>query len=115
MEGPTSGSSPPVDNTAVNHIKGLNISWVNCHGGKILLAASKFSFPSMVFPNMLSMWFCGDISKNIRPYRMLLCKDVNKVKGEKKPVKYENLSETCHESGGNSKLELFGCEFLVPK
>ena len=34
---------------------------------------------------------------------------------EKKAVKYENLSETCHEIGANSKLELFGCKLLVPK
>ena len=32
-----------------------------------------------------------------------------------KAVKYENLSETCHEISGNSESELLGCEFLVPK
>ena len=63
LEGHTSGSSPPVAHTAVNHIKCLNILWGNCRGGKILLTASNFSFSSMKFPNILSMWFCGDISK----------------------------------------------------
>ena len=61
LEGHTSGSRPPVDHTTVNHIKGLNISWGNCRGGNILLTASNFSFPFVTFPNMLSMWFCGDI------------------------------------------------------
>ena len=32
------------------------------------------------------MWFCGDISKNIPPYRMLQCKDVKQVKGGKQNV-----------------------------
>ena len=37
-------------------------------------------------------------------------------KGRKtKAVKYENLSETCHEIFGNSESEWFGCDLLVPK
>ena len=60
----TSGSRPPVAHTSVNNIKGLNILWGNYRGGNILLTSSKFSFPSMIFPNMLSMWFCSDIKKN---------------------------------------------------
>ena len=84
LEGHISGSSPPVAHTAVNHIKGLNISWVNCRGGDTLLNLSNFSFPSMKLPNMQSMWFCGDISKNISPYRMLRCKYVKQVESEKK-------------------------------
>ena len=34
---------------------------------------------------------------------------------KKKAVKEKNLSETCHESGSNSKSEWFGCYLLVPK
>ena len=45
----------------VDHSKGLMISWENCRGGNILLTPSSFIFPSMTFPNMLTMWFCGDI------------------------------------------------------
>ena len=86
LEGRTSVSSPPVAHTAVNHIKGLNISWGNCRGGENILTSSKNSFPSMKFPNMLSMWFCGDISKYIHPYRMLWCKDAKQVKGEKQKL-----------------------------
>ena len=43
-------------------------------------------FPSMTFPRMLSMWFWGEISKNISPYRMLRCKDVKQVKCGKKKL-----------------------------
>ena len=46
LEGCTIGSSPPVSHTAVNHIKGLKISWVNCCGGNILLISLNFSFTS---------------------------------------------------------------------
>ena len=35
----------------------------------------------MTFANMLAMWFCWDISKNIPPYRVLTEKDVKHVKG----------------------------------
>ena len=57
----TSGSIPPVSHTAVNNIKGLNILWGNCRGGNIFLNLSDFSFISKTLPNMMSMWFCGDI------------------------------------------------------
>ena len=68
------GITPPVAETEmVNYTKGLKISWGNCRGGSILLTQPSFSIPSM---NMLSMWFCGDISKNIPPYRMLRAKYV---------------------------------------
>ena len=86
LEGNTSGSIPPVDNTAVNNIKGLKILWVNCRGGNILLTSSNF-FPSMTLPNMLSMLLYGYISKIIPPYKILRCKDVKQVKGGK-----QNLS-----------------------
>ena len=86
LEGHTSGSSPPIAHAAVNHIKGLTISWGNCRGGNILLTPSKFSFPSMTLPNMLSMWFCGDISETVPPYRILWSKYVNQVKGGKQKL-----------------------------
>ena len=87
MEIHTSGSGPPVAHTSVNHVKGLKTSWGKCCEENILLTLSKFSFPSMTFPNMPPIWFCGYISKNIPPYRMLQCKDVKQVKGGK-----QNLS-----------------------
>ena len=46
---------------------------------------------------------------------MIRCKDVKQVKGEKKTVKYEHISETFHESGGDSESEWFGCELMVRK
>ena len=45
LEGRTSVSIPPVAHTAVNHIKGMKILWVNCRGGNILLTLSNFRFP----------------------------------------------------------------------
>ena len=40
----------------------------------------------MTLPNIFSMWFCGDISKNIPPYRILWCKDVNQLKGREQKL-----------------------------
>ena len=55
------------ESATVDDSKGLMISWKNCRGGSILLTDSSFVFPSMTFPNMLTMWFCGDMSKSIPP------------------------------------------------
>ena len=65
----------------VTEAKGLKISWGNCCGGSILLTPPSFSIPYMTFTNMLAMWFCGDISKYIPPYRMMREKDVMHIKG----------------------------------
>ena len=70
----------------VNDTKGLKISWVNCCGGIILLTQPTFSFPSITFPNMLVMWFCGDISKKIPPYMILRSKYVKHIKGGKQKI-----------------------------
>ena len=81
------GINPPVaQTTMVNDTNGLNISWGNCCGGSILLNQPSFSFRSMTFPNMLSMWFCGDISKNIPPCRILRSKDVKHLKDGKQNI-----------------------------
>ena len=74
------------ESATVDDSKGLMISWKNCRGGSILLTDSSFVFPSMTFPNMLTMWFCGDMSKSIPPYRMLKAKDVKHVKGGKQKL-----------------------------
>ena len=86
LEGHTSGSIPPMSHTIVNNIKDLKILWGNCRRGNILLTSSDFSFTSMTLPNILSMWFCGDISKYIPLYITLHCKDVKQVKGGKKKL-----------------------------
>ena len=50
--------TPPISEMAtMNETKGLNIPWVNCCGGSILLTQPSFSFLSMTFKNMLVMWF----------------------------------------------------------
>ena len=48
----------------------------------------------MKLPNMLSMWFCGDISKKIPPYRMIWSKDVKQVKcGKQKLSNMKTLAK----------------------
>ena len=69
-----------------NKTKELNILWGNYRGGSIILTQPSFSIPSMTFTNMLAMWFCRDISKNITSYRMMRAKDVMHVKGGKKKL-----------------------------
>ena len=70
----------------VNETKRLKILWGNCCGGSILLTEISFSILSMAFTNMLEMWFCADISKNIPPYRMMRAKDVKHAKGGKQKL-----------------------------
>ena len=70
----------------VNETKGLKILWENCRGRSILLAQPSFSFLSMTFTCILAMWFCGDISKNIPPYRILRAKDAMHVKDGKQKL-----------------------------
>ena len=62
------------------------ISWTNIRDGSILLTPRRFSFLSMTFRIMLTMWFCGDISNNMPPYRVLRAKDVKDVKGGKQAL-----------------------------
>ena len=81
------GIPPPVAETGkVNETKGLNILCGDYRGGSIILTQPYFSIPSMIFTNMLAMWFCGDISKNLPPYRMMRVKDVMHVKGGKHQI-----------------------------
>ena len=85
--GGVGGITLPISETAmVNETKGLNILWGNFRGESILLTQPSFSIPSTTFTNMLAMWFCGDISKNIPPYRMMKAKYVKHVKGGKQKL-----------------------------
>ena len=56
------------------------MSWNNCRNGKIKLLPRSFQFPSMPLPSLIRMWYCGDIPKNIPPYRMLRGSDVDYMK-----------------------------------
>ena len=51
-----------------------------------MLLSQLFHYPSLTFPNMLTMMFCGDVSKNIPPYRMQRQSDVRHLKGGKQKV-----------------------------
>ena len=84
------GLTPPVDETGmVNETKGLKILCGDYCGRSIILTQPYFSIPSMTFTNMLAMWFCGDISKNLPPYRMMRVKYVINVNGGKQ--KWSNI------------------------
>ena len=60
--------------------KGLIISWANCCDGNIRLLPTDFTFPSMPLPGLIRMWYCGDIPKNVPPYKMLRPIDVKHLK-----------------------------------
>ena len=59
-------------NTDGQRQKGIVLKWANCKGGQLRYVSKDFVFPkSMSFPNMLTMWYCGDKSHNIPPYKVL--------------------------------------------
>jgi hypothetical protein len=60
----------------VNQPRGVVLSWNNCVNGNLRLVPNTFVLPSMPFPNLIRMWYCGDLPKNIPPYRMLHPGDV---------------------------------------
>ena len=62
---------------------GIMISWGNMRHGKISLLPSDYKFPCLTFSNFLTMWYCGDCSKNIAPYRILRAADVRHLKSGK--------------------------------
>ena len=66
--------------------KGIVISWQNVSNGNLCLVPNDFTFPKMSFVNMLSMWYCGDILKNIPTYRLLKADDVKGMKGGKQKI-----------------------------
>ena len=59
----------------------LVISLNNCKDGRILLLPRNYVFPSITFPNLLTMWYHGDGSKNIPPYRMIRGSDTREMNG----------------------------------
>ena len=63
--------------------RGVFIKWSNCTDGKIRLLPKDYQFPKMCVANMLVMWFCGDVSNSIPPYKMLKSSDVQHIKNGK--------------------------------
>ena len=59
----------------------LVIPWNNCRDGSISLLPRNYVFPSMTIPNLLTMWYCGDRSKNILPYQVIRGSDMREMKG----------------------------------
>ena len=60
---------------------GIIISWNNCKDGKMKLLTSGYRFPKLSFQNFVTMWYCGDKSNNIPPFRVLRSCDVKSMKG----------------------------------
>ena len=60
--------------------KGIILSWTNIQGGKISFLKSDFVFPKLCFPNIVVNCHCGDISKNVPPYRLLVPYDAINIK-----------------------------------
>ena len=56
------------------------MSWNNCRDGMILLLPPNYVFPSMAFPNLLTMWYCGNRSKNLPSYWMIRVSDMREMK-----------------------------------
>ena len=61
-------------------MRGVVLSWNNCVDGNIRLVSDAFVFPAMPFPNLIRMWYCGDIANNVPPYKMLQAIDVKHIK-----------------------------------
>jgi len=67
-------SPPPV----VNQPKGVVIKFSNCRNGKFWLLPPDYKFPKAIGLELLfTLWFCGDRSNNIPPYRMLKWNDLD--------------------------------------
>ena len=56
------------------------MAWRNYLGGKIRLLPESFVFPTMPLPNLVRMWYCGDVLSNIPRYKMLRTCDVSHLK-----------------------------------
>ena len=56
------------------------MEWRNCLGGNLRLFPESFVFPIMPLPNLVRMWYCGDVPSNIPPYKMLRTCDVSHLK-----------------------------------
>ena len=46
---------------------GVVVAWRNCLGGKIRLFPQILVFPTIPLPNLVRMWYCGDVPSNISP------------------------------------------------
>ena len=68
------------DDDGQEQTRGLLISWNNCRDGFITLLPKDYQFPQLTLSILLCMWYCGDRSKNIPPYRIITGNDLRYVK-----------------------------------
>ena len=76
---------------------GLIISWDNCRNGKMKLLPRSYIFPKLSLPNLVTMWYCGDKSKNIPPYKVLRSVDVSEIKGGRQKLWPDHDKIMCKE------------------
>ena len=62
---------------------GVFVAWRNYLGGKPRLFPESFVFPTILLPDLVRMWYCGDVPSNIPPYKMLQTCDVSHLKHDK--------------------------------
>ena len=59
---------------------GVVVARRNCLGGKLRLLPESFVFPTIPLPNLVRMWYYGDVPSNIPPNKMLRTCDVSHLK-----------------------------------
>jgi len=71
--------SLPVEEIGPNVPKGFVIEWKNCERGKFCLVPKNFKFPvGLTVINLFCIYFIGDKTNNIPPYRMLSQRDLHR-------------------------------------
>ena len=50
---------------------GVVVAWRKFLGGKLRFLPESLVFLTMPLPNLVRMWYCGDVPSNIPPYKML--------------------------------------------
>ena len=99
----TSGSGVYVDgNLEKTKPRGIMISWGNCRNGNIKIVPKTFQFPSMTLSGLIRMWYCGDVQKNIPPYKMLRPCDIQHIKYG--PSKLSNMKSVMSQVKRATKL-----------
>ncbi|MEM7283659.1 MAG: hypothetical protein AAF438_18745, partial [Pseudomonadota bacterium] len=59
---------------------------ISIANGKLCLLPREYKFPKMSFPNFVVMWYCGDSTNKVAPFRLLKAVDLKEIKGGKETV-----------------------------
>jgi hypothetical protein len=95
----------------------FQLNWSNLRNGQIQLLPKDYKFPVMPLSNFIGMWYCGDKTNRIPPYRMLGYQEMKSIKGGKqkicnmrKMIKYIERAAACV-----GREELVRGAFSIPK